>query len=153
MDHDETLACLAEVGIEVDGEFSLDVLKGALRNRYGARERSVREVFDMLDEDDSGALDVEEGQMAAAILGGVLMEKEALAEKFAAIDTDGDGTLSFEEFESWWTEHAASEEALLEQTWAATELQRVQRGRATRTRVDATHDYTLAKARAKRDKA
>ena len=66
MDHDETLACLVEVGIEVDGEFSLDVLKGALRNRYGARERSVREVFDMLDEDDSGALDVAEGGPRAA---------------------------------------------------------------------------------------
>ena len=149
-DESETIACLVDCGIEVSGEFPLETLKSALRSRYGAKERTVKEVFELLDADSSGALDLEEAQMASAILGGVLLSVDALKEKFAAIDTDGDGTISFPEFEQWWAERSASEEQELEQSWAAIELQRVCRGRLARRAVEKEHGFSLTKARAKR---
>ena len=69
-DEEETVACLVDCGIEVDGEFPLETLKSALRSRYGAKERTIQEVFELLDADSSGALDPSEAQMASAILGG-----------------------------------------------------------------------------------
>lgn len=152
-DKDETIACLLDCGITVDGEFPLETLKCALRSRYGAKECTVQETFELLDADSSGTLDPEEAQMASAILGGVLLSIDALQTTFARIDEDNDGTISLAEFEKWWTEQSAKEEEELEQTWAAIELQRIRRGKQTRLAVQKNHGYSLDDARAKRARA
>ena len=65
------------------------------------RGKSVSEVFDALDADRSGALDVSEVQVLAAKLGLVMATANA-EEMLRAMDTDGDGEVSKEEFVSWW---------------------------------------------------
>ena len=61
----------------------------------------MSEVFDALDADRSGALDLSEVQVLAAKLGLVMATANA-EEMLRAMDTDGDGEVSKEEFVSWW---------------------------------------------------
>jgi len=51
--------------------------------------------------DGSGCLDPVEVSQAAVELGFPLDETQ-IKEAFAAMDTDGDGTISREEFANWW---------------------------------------------------
>ena len=63
------------------------------------------EVFDTLDEDGSGFLDREEMEKASGVLGaglGFIMSAEELDRQFALMDPDGDGEVTFEEFDQWW---------------------------------------------------
>eukprot|EP01052_Picozoa_sp_SAG31_P008083 SAG31_NODE_399_length_16247_cov_19.137540_11_plen_526_part_00 len=84
-------------------------------SRYAVDKKGVDEVFAQLDTDSSNSLDLHECQMAAAILGGVLLNAEALKQEVAKHDSDGDGMLSFEEFKVWWgKQNAASSEASIE---------------------------------------
>jgi hypothetical protein len=69
------------------------------------RDMSVREVFDYVDEDNSGHLDKAEMERAAGLLGGCLgfvLSGEELNRQFDWMDHDGDGTVDFQEFSRFW---------------------------------------------------
>ena len=71
-----------------------------------AGERKLREMFDRLDTDGSGALDKKEVGKLAAELGEKLTSvfgSKKLDEAFAEMDPENDGEVSFEKFTGWWT--------------------------------------------------
>lgn len=61
----------------------------------------IRKVFEMIDKDKSGYIDIEEMHLLLAAL-----DKEVPASKIEGImkklDSSGDGTLDFNEFKDWW---------------------------------------------------
>ena len=77
-------------------------MKSALRSHYASEKQDVAEVFKMLDQDESGNLDIDEAQLAAAILGGALMQKVEVKKVIDMFDTDGDELISLAEFRAWW---------------------------------------------------
>eukprot|EP01052_Picozoa_sp_SAG31_P008086 SAG31_NODE_399_length_16247_cov_19.137540_14_plen_137_part_00 len=101
---EEALECCKECGIVIDGEFPLDTLKAALRNQYVAsvRRMSVDEVFDLLDTDNSGGLNLHEVQIGVALLNGSLLSGENLAAQMKELDRDDNGTLCKDEFHLWY---------------------------------------------------
>lgn len=62
------------------------------------------DLFTRFDGDDNGCIDKVEFREIVKALG---QEKSdhALAEQFAIVDKDGDGSVQFEEFVTWWLEH------------------------------------------------
>ncbi len=59
------------------------------------------ELFDRYDVDNNGLIDeFEFGQILTAL--GEDSAEETLSLQFAAIDTDGDGAVRFQEFVDWW---------------------------------------------------
>jgi Ca2+-binding EF-hand superfamily protein len=65
-------------------------------------ERVVQDLFDKTDKDGSGHLDADEVRQLALQLGQNLRDAE-LAEAMEQMDgADGNGMISFDEFESWW---------------------------------------------------
>ena len=80
-------------------------MREALRSLCVGSSLTVREVFERLDEDGSGYLDRREIDQAAGQLGGslgVLMTAEEQEKAFRKMDPDGDGQVTFAEFEVWW---------------------------------------------------
>ena len=66
---------------------------------------STRQVFDLMDTDKSGALDKEEVEKASGTLSaslGFVMSADELDKQFKLMDPDGDGEVTFAEFEMWW---------------------------------------------------
>lgn len=57
----------------------------------------LREMFDHLDEDGSGTIEIDELKSAMASLGGQVDYSHVL-EQFSCIDTDGSGSIDFDEF-------------------------------------------------------
>eukprot|EP01043_Picozoa_sp_COSAG02_P040263 COSAG02_NODE_3243_length_7108_cov_5.440291_7_plen_128_part_01 len=95
---------LAAVGVSTMGA-SKQSMKEALKAHYKGKDMTPREVFEKLDEDGSGFLDREEIEKASGVLGaglGFIMSSEELDRQFRAMDPDGDGEVTFEEFEVWW---------------------------------------------------
>ena len=89
-----------ESGIDFgDADVPLDTMKAALRGHFSKEAVSVREAFDQLDVDDSGYLDEEEVEQAIAMLGFLA---DDVSEVMKEMDPNGDGEVSFEEFEAWW---------------------------------------------------
>ena len=79
--------------------------KAALAAHYKGKDMTPRQVFDSLDEDGSGFLDRAEVEKASGVLGaglGFIMSAEELDKQFTAMDPDGDGEVTFEEFQVWW---------------------------------------------------
>ena len=79
---------------------------GRIPNKAGAKLRDatykdLRDVFDAIDTDKNGYIDRWEIGEVAEVLGFPLSEKE-LIKAFEALDENGDGRISFEEFELWW---------------------------------------------------
>ena len=77
----------------------------ALKQHYIGKEMTTRQTFDALDEDKSGYLDKEEITKAAGVLGaglGFVMAEDELEKQWRLMDGDGDGQISFDEFEVWW---------------------------------------------------
>jgi Ca2+-binding EF-hand superfamily protein len=97
------------LGIKADGHFSIDIMKSALRSHYALEKQDVSEVFKMLDQDGSGNLDIDEAQLAAAIIGGVLLQSSDLKFVIEMYDTDGDGLIGIEEFAAWWSNRQIKE--------------------------------------------
>jgi hypothetical protein len=63
----------------------------------------VRETFDAIDTNKNNALSPDElGQLLKQVSGGNLYTPEAVAELLKAIDTDGDGAVSFDEFQAFY---------------------------------------------------
>eukprot|EP01052_Picozoa_sp_SAG31_P001234 SAG31_NODE_41_length_31342_cov_8.029286_24_plen_519_part_00 len=61
----------------------------------------IKTIFDAVDKDKSGRLDSEEVRSAAMRLGRFLLPNE-VEEGMAEMDTNGDGTVDFDEFADWW---------------------------------------------------
>ena len=96
---------LLEVGVAVTSGASMQSMKEALKAHYKGKDMTPREVFERLDEDDSGYLDRAEVEKASGWLGaglGVIMSAAELDRQFSLMDPDGDGEVTFEEFDSWW---------------------------------------------------
>lgn len=74
----------------------LDNLKRALQSRA-----ALKEAFDKADVDESGGLDCAELAGLAASLGSELTARQ-LEVAIDLLDTDRDGTVSYEEFTAWW---------------------------------------------------
>ena len=83
----------------------MSVCHKALKQHYIGKEMTTRQTFDALDEDKSGYLDKEEITKAAGVLGaglGFVMAEDELEKQWRLMDGDGDGQISFDEFEVWW---------------------------------------------------
>ena len=100
-DMEDALECCKDCGIVVEGDFPLELVKAALRNRYVPSTKNSTEVFDLLDTNKSGRLERAEVQIAVAMLSGILLSPEHLTDKIKEVDTDGNGSLSRAEFDSW----------------------------------------------------
>jgi Ca2+-binding EF-hand superfamily protein len=63
--------------------------------------RELKEAFDFNDSDSNGKIDFVE---FLAMLEGLEAEIDTAQAQFGfkAVDTDGDGTISFDEFVEWW---------------------------------------------------
>jgi glycerol-3-phosphate dehydrogenase len=68
-----------------------------------ATYKSVRDIFEAIDTDQSGFLDRTEVVEIAAILGMPLTEQQ-LSAAFKTMDASQDGRVHLEEFEAWWNE-------------------------------------------------
>jgi Ca2+-binding EF-hand superfamily protein len=107
MDESDVAEALMEAGIVVSGDASqssMQSMKEALKAHYKGKDMTPREVFDALDEDGSGFLDREEIEKASGVLGaglGFIMSSEELDRQFRAMDPDGDGEVTFDEFSAW----------------------------------------------------
>jgi hypothetical protein len=73
-----------------------------------ADRESARQLFDEVDDDGSGALDVSELQVLAQKLGLEHFSASDAEEAMAAIDDDNNGTIDFEEFFGWYGQFCAS---------------------------------------------
>eukprot|EP01043_Picozoa_sp_COSAG02_P004996 COSAG02_NODE_133_length_34692_cov_83.845229_9_plen_3037_part_00 len=104
MDEADLAIAMQEAGIEAEGA-SVASMKDALRAHTAAKVMTVRSLFDSIDEDGSGALDRGEMEKAAAILGaqlGFLMSEDQISHQWQLLDPDGDGDVTFDEFQAWW---------------------------------------------------
>ena len=116
-------------------DFTLEVLKSTLRCKYASEDQGVREVFDIVDDDASGHLDLDEMQIAAAMLGGILKgpaELQATLDKYA----NGDGLIDFEAFTEWWADEERNGNSPVEEP---TEPAEGLPGRGTTLTVHAGH--------------
>eukprot|EP00435_Cladocopium_sp_Y103_P064839 s1049_g26.t1 len=102
--------------ISEDQRVALWELHGLARdvNMKVADVVSIKEIFDSFDEDKTGTLELEETQMqkefqnvAMGILSSQL--KTTQAENFAMMDSDGSGSLDFQEFLRWYSSRSFSE--------------------------------------------
>eukprot|EP00941_MAST-03F_sp_MAST-3F-sp1_P003921 g3921.t1 len=78
-------------------------------------EAQIKYLFEQIDEDGSGELDKEEVAVMAAKMGEKLKGRfgstKALDEAFAEMDPNGDGSVTFDEFKSWYfREHPMTQE-------------------------------------------
>ena len=73
-----------------------------LRSAHRPAVPSARETFDLFDTDNSGTIDENELGKLLVILGADISAKD-LGPIFRALDTDGDGGIDYEEFDSWYT--------------------------------------------------
>lgn len=62
--------------------------------------QQIKEAFDLFDVDASGSIDVQEMSLAMRGLGFGDLPKQQLAAMINAIDTNGDGSIEFREFEA-----------------------------------------------------
>ena len=69
--------------------------------------KDARAMFDELDEDDSGFLEMAELAILTRMMGKKL-NKKALEKAMAQMDSSGDGKVSFPEFNVWWQKHGGS---------------------------------------------
>lgn len=78
----------------------------ALSDKPPEKEPTARELFDEVDDDQSGFLDKLEVAKLCAKLGSTLPES-VLVTAMAEMDRDGNNEVTFEEFSAWWSEKTA----------------------------------------------
>jgi len=66
-------------------------------------QEQVKTVFNSFDKDGNGYLEREEIKSVAKELGAEFKSEEELDKLMKLIDTNGDGKISLEEFDFWWT--------------------------------------------------
>ena len=80
---------------------TLDDMGGVVRVFSDEEKAKIKEVFDRVDTDGSGYLDIEE--LGKVIFGlGVRLGGVELLQAHKELDANGDGRVSFEEFLDWW---------------------------------------------------
>ena len=88
-------------------EYGRLAVKSLLTNGL-VNDEALKAVFDKFDHDESGAISVDELQKLSHCTG-ISLTAEQAAETLAKLDTDGNGTLGFDEFASWLREaHSAA---------------------------------------------
>ena len=97
---DDEDANLSDVDSEDEAEMQLDA-------QAKARSPQAFELFQMADTDHSGFIDREEVSALAKKLGKKLGKKQ-LTKAMELMDPDGDGEVTFSEFEEWWEKHGKS---------------------------------------------
>jgi centrin-1 len=80
------------------------VLDGPAGTLSYYREKDARSMFEEMDADGSGYLDMQEVEQLCKQLGKKLSKKE-MQLAMGEMDRDGNGEVSFPEFEAWWTVH------------------------------------------------
>eukprot|EP01043_Picozoa_sp_COSAG02_P065319 COSAG02_NODE_9817_length_2101_cov_1.282717_1_plen_448_part_00 len=94
-----------EMDVSGDGrvgfrEFDAWWVENGDKNQYQLRDPS--DVFRQVDVDGSGSLDRGELKQLLRKLGQTKIRDEHVTELMGELDTDGDGGVSYEEFEYWW---------------------------------------------------
>ena len=89
-----------ELGMEIDGDMPMEAVLAALKGHYD-HSKSVEEVFNEMDVDDSEYLDEDEVQAAVAMLG-FAVNSTNLQVVMSEMDPDGNGEVTLDEFRSWW---------------------------------------------------
>ena len=105
MTTDDIKEALSDMGIQASGGASVLSMKQALKAHYTGKDMTTRQVFDTMDADNSGRLDREEVEKASGVLSaslGFVMSAEEVDKQFKLMDPDGDGEVTFAEFELWW---------------------------------------------------
>jgi len=72
---------------------------------------TTRELFDNIDADGNGVLDVQELELLTTKLGRSFRGRD-LEASFAEMDADGDGQIDYLEFENWWKVQRAKESTM-----------------------------------------
>ena len=70
------------------------------------KDAELKQKFDDLDSNGSGAIDADEFQRLVRSLG-VELSEEYLFTAFLAIDVNGNGRIDFGEFRTWWARQKA----------------------------------------------
>jgi centrin-1 len=84
------------------------VLDGPAGTLSYYKEKDARSMFEEMDADGSGYLDMQEVEQLCKQLGKKLSTDE-LQLAMGDMDRDGNGEVSFPEFEAWWTVHCAKQ--------------------------------------------
>ena len=84
--------------------------KNATQRRYNELEQKVKQVFDAVDTDGSGEIDMQEFATLMIALG-IGMSKKQLTETWRWMDTDRSSAIGFDEFFRWWKNNRDGAEA------------------------------------------
>eukprot|EP01048_Picozoa_sp_COSAG05_P013010 COSAG05_NODE_1345_length_5128_cov_2.221316_3_plen_1405_part_00 len=107
----DLLATMKEMDGNGDGQISFSEfnawweLNGKQAHKNAYQMRDTKAMFAQLDIDGNGMLDQNELRSLCRMLGMEKMKDKHVTQLMEELDTDGDGTVSFEEFDVWWKEN------------------------------------------------
>lgn len=110
---------------------ALEAYLDKLRERFDKaaaeyKEKYVRDTFRAFDSDNGGTIDPEEFRRLCKRISPTMSEED-IAEALDVIDEDGDGEITFEEFEVWWNgDHAAELREAHEQMLGSSDMDEVE---------------------------
>lgn len=92
---------------------ALEAYLDKLRDRFVSasveyKQKYVRDTFASFDSDDGGTIDPQEFWRMCKRISPTMTDAD-VAEALEVIDEDGDGEITFEEFEKWWNGDYAAE--------------------------------------------
>ena len=97
-----------KVKLEQENNLDLETLKSEVENIFKDETATMRAVFDEWDSDGSGELDYGELKMVIEHLGGGALGDAELRLSMLSVDKNGDGVVTFEEFQHWWDNNSAT---------------------------------------------